>query len=83
MLNHTVKLPLYLTWTQLKKIVGWPYSRTHTTRLMFDPAYAHDAFPASRKLSPHRNSHPLWYTPTVLDYFKRHGLTIPENVEFS
>jgi len=25
----------------------------------------------------------MWYTPAVLDYFKRHGLPVPENVEFS
>jgi hypothetical protein len=50
---------------------------------MTDPQYAHDAFPACRKLGAHRNSHPLWYTPVVLDYLKRHGLPIPENVEFS
>jgi len=25
----------------------------------------------------------LGYTPAVLDYFKRHGLPIPENVVFS
>ncbi len=83
MLTHTVKLPLYLSWSQLKRLVGWPYGRTHTGRLMFDPKYKHDAFPACRKLGSHRNSHPIWYTPDVLDYFKRRGLPIPENVEFS
>jgi hypothetical protein len=50
---------------------------------MFDPQYAHVAFPACRKLGPHRNAHPVWYTPDILEYFKRHGLTVPENVEFS
>jgi hypothetical protein len=34
---------------------------------MFDPDYAQDAFPACRKLGTHRNSHPIWYTPAVLD----------------
>jgi|HubBroStandDraft_1064217.scaffolds.fasta_scaffold63032_3 hypothetical protein len=38
---------------------------------MFDPQYAHDAFPACRKLGRHLNSHPVWYTPAVLDYFNR------------
>lgn len=79
----TVKLPLYLNWRQLKDVVGWPYGRTHTGRLMFDSDYADDPFPACRKLGSHRNSHPIWYTPAVLDYFKRHGLPIPENVVFS
>jgi hypothetical protein len=37
---------------------------------MFDPAYAHNALPAYRKLGAHRNSHPICYTPAVLDYFK-------------
>jgi hypothetical protein len=50
---------------------------------MFDPDYAQDAFPACRKLGTHRNSHPVWYTPAVLDYFKRHGLPVPENVVLS
>jgi hypothetical protein len=50
---------------------------------MFDPQYAHDPFPVSGKLVPHRNGHPLWYTPAVLDYFKRHGLPVPENIAFS
>jgi len=49
---------------------------------MFDPAYANDAFPACRKLGPYRSSHPIWFTPAVLDYFERHGLPIPENIEF-
>jgi hypothetical protein len=78
-----VRLPLYLSWKALKQIVGWPYSRTHTGRLMFDPKYKTVAFPASRKLGPHRSAHPVWYTPDVLDYFRRHGLTVPENIVFS
>lgn len=82
-MQTTVRLPLYLSWKALKEILGWPLSRTHTGRLMFDPAYKHDAFPACRKLGSHRNSHPVWYTPEVLAYFKQHGLTIPENVVFS
>src|SRR5262249_3487290 len=64
-IHTTVKLPLYLSWRQLKDVVGWPYSRTQTGRLMFDPDYAHDAFPACRKLGAHRNSHPIWYTPAA------------------
>ena len=81
-MSYKVKLPLYLTWSALKKLLGWPYERTHTGRLMFDPAYANDAFPACRKLGPYRSSHPIWYTPAVLDYYKRHGLPIPENIDF-
>jgi hypothetical protein len=82
-MSYLVKLPLYLSWGALKKQLGWPFSRTHTGRLMFDPTYANNAFPACRKLGAHRNSHPVWYTPAVLDYFKRHGLPVPENIEFN
>lgn len=41
-MSYKVKLPLYLTWSALKKKLGWPYGRTHTGRLMFDPSYAHN-----------------------------------------
>lgn len=78
-----VKLPLFLSWRQLKDVVGWPYSRTQTGRLMFDSEYANDPFPACRKISTHRNSHPMWSTAAVLDYFKRHGLDVPEGIELS
>ena len=54
MLN-TVKLPLYLSWRQLKNVIGWAYSRAHTWRMMFDPEYAHDPFPQCGKLSAHRS----------------------------
>jgi hypothetical protein len=50
---------------------------------MFDPKYAHDPFPLCGKVGAHRNSHPQWYTPDVLDYYRRHGLRVPESVEFS
>ena len=80
----TVKLPLYLSWRKLKDVLGWPYGRTHTQRLETDPKYyGDDPFPRRGKIGPHRSSHPMWYTPAVLDYFKRHGLPTPENVEFS
>jgi predicted DNA-binding transcriptional regulator AlpA len=72
-------LPLYLSWRDLKRL-GWPYSRAHTWRMMDDEE---DPFPRCSKLAGHRNSHPLWYTPEVLQYFKRHGLTVPESLQFS
>ncbi|YBW37908.1 hypothetical protein ACMYR2_0399 [Nitrobacter sp. TKz-YC01] len=40
-----VKLPLYLSWKQLKQLLGWPYSRAHTRRMMFDQRYSSDPFP--------------------------------------
>src|SRR5260370_33050198 len=78
------KLPLYVSWRKLKDVLGWPYGRTHTNRLETEPEYyGDDPFPRRGKIGPHRNSHPIWYTPAVLDYFKRHGLPAPELVVFS
>jgi hypothetical protein len=84
-MSTKVKLPLYLSWRKLKDVLGWPYGRTHTHRLEIDPKYhRNDPFPRRGKIGlKHRSSHPMWYTPAVLDYFKRHGLPAPENVEFS
>ena len=82
-MTHQVRLPMYLSWRDLKQLVGWPYSRTHTGRMMFDPDYADQRFPACRKLGPHRSAHPVWATVDVLGYFKQHGLNVPENIEFS
>ena len=48
--------PLVVDWKGLKRL-GWPYGRTHTWRLMFDPDYAGDPFPRARKLGRHRNAH--------------------------
>ncbi len=28
-MSTQVKLPLYLSWRQLKNVLGWPYGRTH------------------------------------------------------
>ncbi len=67
--------PLVLDWKGLKKL-GWPYSRTHTFRMMFDEEYADDPFPACHKLRPDRNSHPLWVVREVLAYFETHGLRV-------
>jgi hypothetical protein len=50
--------PLIVDWKGLKRM-GWPYSRTQTGRMMFDPDYAERRFPACRKLGSHRNSHRL------------------------
>jgi hypothetical protein len=80
-----VKLPLYLTWSALKKLLGWPYGRAQTHRLETDPRYHKGVpFPQRKRLtSGGRNAHPIWYTPAVLDYYKWHGLPIPELIEFS
>src|SRR6266852_6063612 len=82
-MESKVRLPLYLTWKALKQLLGWPYGRAHTWRMMYEKEYETRQFPLCRKLGPHRHSHPLWYTPHVLDYYRRHGLAVPENIEFS
>ena len=84
-MTHKVRLPLYLDWKKLKQLLGWPYGRAHTGRLENEPKHHHGSpCPKRGKLNGgHRNAHPLWYTPHVLDYFKRRGLPVPELVEFS
>lgn len=81
---HKVTLPLYLTWNALKRSLGWPYGRSHTARLETDPKYHHgNPFPLRGKVGGnHRGAHVVWYTPDVLDWFKRRGLRVPENIEF-
>jgi hypothetical protein len=50
-MSYKVKLPLYLSWSALKKLLGWPYGRTHTGRLMFDPAeLSPSSHPAMRRV---------------------------------
>jgi hypothetical protein len=50
--------PLIVDLKGLKKL-GWPLSRAHTSRMMYDPDYGDNRFPACRKLGAHRNSHPV------------------------
>lgn len=50
---------------------------------MVEEEYAHDPFPLRGKIGAHKNSHPMWYTPLILDYFKRHRLPVPKNIEFT
>lgn len=83
-MSHKIRLPLYLSFKALQEKLGWPYERTHTDRFIKDPNYADRKFPAPGKIGNNiRNAHPLWYTPDILDYFKRHGLRVPDEVEFS
>ncbi len=72
----SIEKPLVVDWRGLKKM-GWPYGRTHTWRLMFDPDYACDGgFPPCRKLGKHRNAHVVWRVAEVLAYFEAHGLRV-------
>lgn len=65
---------LIVDWKGLKAM-GWPYSRVHTWRMMFDPDYAGNRFPRCRKLGKDRNSHPVWVFAEVLGHFRSCGLS--------
>lgn len=67
--------PLIVDWKGLKRM-GWPFSRAHTWRMMFDPVYRDSCFPQCRKLGKHRNSHPVWRVCDILAYFEAHGLRV-------
>ncbi len=70
--------PLVVGWKDLRRM-GWPYSRAHTWRMMYDPDYTDDPFPRCQKLGTHRNSHPVWRVSLVLAYFEAHGLQVTED----
>lgn len=72
------KNALIVDWKGLKQM-GWPFSRAHTWRMMFDPNYASDRFPRCHKLGKHRNSHPVWRVRDVLAHFEAHGLRVTED----
>jgi hypothetical protein len=74
----SIDKPLIVDWKSLKRM-GWPYGRTHTWRMMFDPDYATNAFPACRKLGKHVNSHPVWRVSEVLAFFEAHGLPVSQD----
>src|ERR1700733_3051572 len=64
-MNTPVKLPLYLSWSALKKLLGWPYGRSHTSRLESDPKYHQgDPFPLRGRIGRHRNAHHSGILPT-------------------
>lgn len=69
---------LIVDWKGLRKL-GWPYSRAHTWRMMYDPDYDDHRFPACRKLGKHRNSKPVWRVKDVLAYFASHGLDVTDD----
>jgi hypothetical protein len=71
---------LIVDWDGLKEL-GWPYSRPHTWRMMFEKEYADDPFPACHKLRQTRNSHPLWRVREVLAYFEAHGLKVTDDFD--
>jgi predicted DNA-binding transcriptional regulator AlpA len=67
--------PLIVDWKGLRKL-GWPLSRAHTWRMMYDPNYGENRFPACRKLGAHRSSRVVWRVNEVLAYFETHGLKV-------
>jgi predicted DNA-binding transcriptional regulator AlpA len=57
-------------WRGLKSF-GWPYSRTHTWRMM-----EAGTFPRAFKLTDERNGHPVWKMKEVLAWFEKRGLVL-------
>jgi predicted DNA-binding transcriptional regulator AlpA len=78
----SIEKPLVVDWKGLKRL-GWPYSRAHTWRMMFDPDYAVDPFPRARKLGKHRNAHVVWRVVEVLAYFEAHDLRVSDDWQVS
>lgn len=61
---------LIVDWKGLKAL-GWPYSRTHTWRMM-----ASGDFPKASKLSNHPHSHPVWKLTDILAHLESRGLVL-------
>lgn len=59
---------LLVTWKALKAL-GWPYSRTHTMRLV-----KLGRFPKPIKFGEHRNARIAWYWVDIQEYLKRHQI---------
>lgn len=56
---------LLVDWKALKAL-GWPYSRTHTWRMI-----AAGRFPEPHKFGDHRGSRVAWYWQEVKPFFER------------
>jgi predicted DNA-binding transcriptional regulator AlpA len=70
--------PVVVDWKGLKRL-GWPLSRSHTWRLMYDPDYEVIRFPRCFNLGSHRNSRPVWRVKEVLAYLDACGLCASED----
>jgi prophage regulatory protein len=57
---------LLCDWKTLK-LLGWPYSRTHTMRLV-----KAGRFPKPIKFGDHRNARIAWRYADIQEYLKRH-----------
>jgi hypothetical protein len=84
-MSYKVRLPLYVTFALLKSLLGWPYGRAQTSRLERERKYHRgDPFPARVKVGGGtvRCVHVVWPTHEVLDWMRRRGMRVPENIEF-
>ena len=70
--------PLIVDWKGLRAM-GWRFSRTHTTRLMYDKSYGDDPFPRPHPLTSRKKAHLYWRVAEVLAYFEAHGLKVTED----
>ena len=59
------QIPELVTWSGLKTLYGWVYSKTHTLRMMKDGRFP----PRWKPPGEHRNSHPLWRREDLDAYF--------------
>ncbi|QOZ20845.1 hypothetical protein XI02_42285 [Bradyrhizobium sp. CCBAU 21365] len=73
-MERKIRLPLYLSFKALQEKLGWPQKRTQTTRYYTEKAYAHLGFPKPGKIGDRLQ----WYTPDILDFYKRQGLPVPD-----
>jgi predicted DNA-binding transcriptional regulator AlpA len=74
------ELPLLLTWKQLKTILGHPYSRAHTYRMMNDREYS-PPFPRPEKplafaTGKVDRTRAVWMTSKVLAWYKAKGIDL-------
>jgi predicted DNA-binding transcriptional regulator AlpA len=78
------KLPMLLDWKALKNLLGHPYSRQHTYRLMDQ-----DDLPFPRPVKLGRASEPgeldrsraVWRSTEVLNWYKAKGLPLDLDIE--
>lgn len=73
-------LPLLLTWKTLKTLIGHPYSRAHTYRMM-DPKQYSPPFPRPEKplafaTGKVDRTRATWKTSDVLAWYKAKGLDL-------
>gem|GEM_PF-3366384 len=78
-----IKLPALIDWKALKRLIGHPYSRQHTHRLMSDPILP---FPRPRHLQDAppgtvNRSRALWRTRDVINWYAAKGIVLDVDIE--